>query len=249
MTKHSKKYHGPRIFGQWVPHQVMMIGILRGLSLTARRVLDTLEIENSRHFGKENGNLLCTYTDFNRFVTRRCIRKALDELIAAGLIEITRLGRRSYADLRNPSLYRLTYLHTFKNGQWVSPTHEWKKRKTGAESTTGAGAESTTGNPQKPGLNQPPQGGQSQGCIDHSLIDTREAGWGLGGVEVQSSNLSLSSQPQGGAGLNAPPLPHSGCCCLATAPHSAVGGVASSSITFLSSANGRAAALSNGAVS
>jgi hypothetical protein len=195
MTKHSKKYHGPRIFGQWVPHQVMMIGILRGLSLTARRVLDTLEIENSRHFGKENGNLLCTYTDFNRFVTRRCIRKALDELIAAGLIEITRLGRRSYADLRNPSLYRLTYLHTFKNGQWVSPTHEWKKRKTGAESTTGAGAESTTAGGSKPGLYRP---------LPYRYQGGRVGAW-RGGSTVFQPVLVLTASGRGGAECSASP--------------------------------------------
>jgi len=156
MSKHKKKHHGPKIVGQWVPHPVAMIRVLRELSLTARRLLDTLEIENCRHSGKENGKLIATYDDFERSgVQRSCIREALDELVAAGLVEITRLGRRSYADLRSPSLYRLTYLHTFQNGQWVQPTHDWKKQNTRPESTTGTRPESTTGNGQLPDRNPP----------------------------------------------------------------------------------------------
>ena len=59
----------------------------------------------------------------------KSIRKALSQLTALGLIEITRLGRRSYADLRSPSMYRLTYLSTYQDGKEVDPTHEWKKTK------------------------------------------------------------------------------------------------------------------------
>jgi hypothetical protein len=117
MSKRHKNKRGT-IDGRWVAHPDALIRTLRELSLTARRILDTLEIEHCRHSGKENGNLICTYSDLERAgVDRTRIRKALDELVSFGLVEITRLGRRSYADLRNPTLYRITYLRTFKNGQ------------------------------------------------------------------------------------------------------------------------------------
>lgn len=167
----KRKYLGPKLVGQWVPHPAKLLRVLREQSRTARRVLDTLEVENCRHSGKENGQLVCTYNDFeNAGIDRTRVREALDDLIAAGLIEITQLGRRAYADLRCHSLYRLTYLHTFKDGEWVGPTHEWKKQargksatSTSRESATGARGESATGNGQKPGAKVPLGGQKARG--------------------------------------------------------------------------------------
>jgi hypothetical protein len=208
MSKRKKKYHGPKIVGQWVPHPVAMIRVLRELSLTARRILDTLEIENCRHSGKENGNLISTYDDFETFVQRSSIRKALDELVAAGLIEITELGRRAYADLRSPSLYRLTYLHSFQNGKWIEPTHEWKKKQnTRPDSTTGTRPESTTGNGQLPDRNPPLQGGNYQAGIHHSYLDNLGEEGGGGAADLSCLPAKPPAPSQEGMGPSAPSPP------------------------------------------
>ena len=134
MTKPNKtptaKRQRLKLNGQWIPHSVALLRVLRELSLTARRIIDTLEIEHCRHGGRENGKLLCPYRSFRIFglTSGSRISEAIQELKAAKLIEIVRPGRRSYADLRTPTLYRLTYLHTFENARWVEATHDWKKK-------------------------------------------------------------------------------------------------------------------------
>jgi hypothetical protein len=209
VTKRNKSPSGTRqrlkISGQWVAHQVALIRILRELSLTARRILDTLEIEHCRHGGRENGKLTCTYDFLERHagIHRSCIPAALRKLVAAGLIEITRSGRRSYADLRTPTLYRLTYLPTFENGNWIEPTHEWKKRNTRPESTTGTRPESTTGNNELPDRNPPLREGNYQAGIHHSYLDNLgEEGGGL----AADFSASPPAHPPG-AGPSAPPPP------------------------------------------
>jgi hypothetical protein len=222
-TKRHKKYSGPRlkIGAQFIGHQVAMVPILRELSLTARRILDTLEIEHCRRGGRENGKLICTYDYLARFagVSRSCIRAALRELVAAGLIEIVRPGCRSWADLRAPSQYRITYLPTFQ-GQWIEPTHEWKKRKAGPESTTGTGPKSDTGNGQLPDRNPTPREANYRAEIRHSL--SRSLGEEGGGPSGGPSSLSVSppAHHQQGAGSIPSPALSSDGLPSATAPSS-----------------------------
>jgi hypothetical protein len=128
MSKPRKHIRAAKISGQWIAHPIALIRVLRDLSLTARRILDCLELEHCRHGGRENGKLICTYDDFECCVQRSRIREGLDELVAAGLIKIVRPGRRAYADLRVPSMYRLTYLTTFQDSKWVEATHDWKTK-------------------------------------------------------------------------------------------------------------------------
>jgi hypothetical protein len=180
--------HGPRlkIGGRWVAHQDTMTSVLRELSPSARRILDTLEIEHCRHRRLENGRLVCTYTDLARYVPRSRISSALRELVSAGLIEITRPGRRAYANLRTPSLYRLTFEPTYQDGKAVAPTHDWKKQKARPESDTGARPESDTGNGQKPGRNPTLREGKSQAGIRYCLSRSGVDGWGIGGTDDTS---------------------------------------------------------------
>ena len=67
MTKRNKtptaKRQRLKLKGQWIAHPVGLIHVLSELSLTARRILDTLEIEHCRRGGRENGKLVCTYDD------------------------------------------------------------------------------------------------------------------------------------------------------------------------------------------
>jgi hypothetical protein len=205
MTKHRRS-NVPRpsmIRGPWVAHPVAMIRVLLGLGLAARRILDVLEIEHCCHGRRDNGRLVCTYSNFEQGGVRRgSICGALRELVAVGLIEITRLGRRSYADLRLPSLYRLTFEPTYVDGKRVEPTHEWKKQKAGDHSTTGASSGSNTGSAQKPVANRSLREGKSQWRFNHSFLESRVEGGG-GAADSFSPIASPPAPAQEGTGPSA----------------------------------------------
>jgi hypothetical protein len=162
-------------------------------------------VEHCRHGGRNNGKLICTYADFERGGARRkSIRSALSALTAAGLLEITRPGRRSYADLRFPAMYRLTYLSTYEHGKEVDPTHDWKKQKARGDLPTGARGNLPTRNGEKPGAVRPLREPESQGRNDHSYLDLGEEG---GGAVADYSSLTVSPQApsQQGAGPSVSP--------------------------------------------
>lgn len=151
MSKRHNKRNAARlrIGGQFIAHDIGLICLLRELRVNARRILDMLEIKHCQHGGRENGRLVCTYSDFEPHgVPRRSISRALRQLEALGILRIAR-GRPAYGDLRVPSIYRLTYLPTFVDGEWVAPNHDWKKsqghsvprlgKKAGAINDTDAG--------------------------------------------------------------------------------------------------------------
>jgi len=99
----------------------------RVTSLTARRVLDRIEIELAAHGGQENGRLPVTYDDFERYgCHRHAIAAAIRELVALGLLRVTEAGRAGNAEWRRPNLFRLTYLSA-DNGP---PTNEWARIET-----------------------------------------------------------------------------------------------------------------------
>jgi hypothetical protein len=100
---------------------------MRGASLSARRVIDRIEIELGHHGGTENGKLPVTYADFVHFgIDRHAIAPAIREAIALGFVEVTKQGRAGNAEYRSPSLYRLTFRHTDRE----NPTHEWRRIET-----------------------------------------------------------------------------------------------------------------------
>jgi hypothetical protein len=113
------------IGGQFAPRTIEMLRspAWRVLSLSARRVLDRLEIELADHGGTDNGKLPVTYQDFVQYgIERHAIAPALREVVVLGFIEITERGRAGNAEFRRPSLYRLTYRHTRS-----APTDEWRR--------------------------------------------------------------------------------------------------------------------------
>jgi hypothetical protein len=116
------------IGGQFAPRRIDMLSspAYRVLSLSARRVLDRLEIEMAGHGGTDNGRLPCTYDDFQRYgIDRHSIAPAIREAEALGFIEITQRGCAGNAEWRSPNYFRLTYRHT-KNSK-SDGTHEWQK--------------------------------------------------------------------------------------------------------------------------
>jgi hypothetical protein len=110
---------------QFAPHTIAMLRspAWRALSLSARRVLDRIEIELADHGGTDNGKLPVTYDDFARYgIERHAIGPAIREVAALGFVEITDAGRAGNADWRKPNLFRLT----FRNTKYA-PTNEWQK--------------------------------------------------------------------------------------------------------------------------
>jgi hypothetical protein len=97
------------------------------LSLSARRVLDRIEIERADHGGNDNGRLPVTYDDFERYgIHRHAIRAAIQETVALGFAEITERGRAGNAEFRSPHKFRLTYFHVGR----APPTNEWQRIET-----------------------------------------------------------------------------------------------------------------------
>lgn len=117
------------IDGQFAPRTIKMLRspAWSALSLTARRILDRLEIEFADHGGTENGNLPTTYDDFERYgIHRHAIAPGIREAVALGLLEVTEQGRAGNAEYRKPNLFRLTYRHTDHG----PATNEWEKIET-----------------------------------------------------------------------------------------------------------------------
>jgi hypothetical protein len=99
----------------------------RALPDNARRILDLLEVEHMRHGGAENGRLSLSYGQFELGgIRRKSIKRALDEGVALGFLEVTRTGFLASNGFKTPSTYRLTYLFGPKDVPGGVPTHEWR---------------------------------------------------------------------------------------------------------------------------
>jgi hypothetical protein len=93
------------------------------LTLVDRKIIDRLCIEHMAHAGNENGNLKCTYSDFEEFGIRRpSIAGSIRRLDELGLIRIIERGRKTRAGFKFPSIYRLTFIQ----GN-IPATNEWKQ--------------------------------------------------------------------------------------------------------------------------
>lgn len=123
----------------WISHELEMIELpaWRVLSLSARRVLDRLEIEHLHHGAAENGRLIVTYDQFARqcHMDRHQIAPALRELEALGFVETVERGAAGNAEERRANCFRLTY-----SDGTVPRSDEWEKIKTLAEAKVIAAA-------------------------------------------------------------------------------------------------------------
>ena len=78
------------------------------LSGAAQRVLFRLEIELLHHGGNDNGKLVVTFDQFEKYgVRRKSIAAALRELEALGFIEIVERGCAGNAGYGKPNVFRL----------------------------------------------------------------------------------------------------------------------------------------------
>jgi hypothetical protein len=115
-----------QIAGQFVsrPRQLVESAAMRVLSLAAHQALMRMEVEHLSHGGVENGKLPVTYRQFEEWgVRRHSVASAIRELVALGIVEIARRGYSGAADVRMPSLYRLTYVQAWDAND--TGTHEY----------------------------------------------------------------------------------------------------------------------------
>ena len=115
-----------KIGGQFSPRLIEMLEspAWRILSLSARRVIERVEIELGHHGGNDNGNLPVTYEDFLEFGIgdRSGVAAARREAVALGFLRFTP-GRAGNREFRRPDLFGIT----FAVGD---ATHEWRKIQT-----------------------------------------------------------------------------------------------------------------------
>jgi hypothetical protein len=115
----------------WLTCEMLESPAWRAMRLPARKVVDRLIIEQLSHAGLENGALISTYSDFERFGIRRpSIADAIYEAEALGWIDVIERGGSAYAEFRNPSVYALAWLDR-KDG--TAPTNRWKAFETVAD--------------------------------------------------------------------------------------------------------------------
>jgi len=108
----------------WLTRDMLESDAWRSLSLAARRVIDRVTLEHMAHAGKENGNLIVTYADFEKFGIRRAsLKKAIVECVNRGFIVVTEKGRASAGPHRWPSKYALGWL-PMRDG--ASAANRWK---------------------------------------------------------------------------------------------------------------------------
>ena len=151
MSANRKPRHPGRwkqtIEGPFAPRTIAMLEspAYRVLSLTARRILDRVEIELAHHGGNDNGTLPVTYDHFMEYgIHRHAIGPAIREAASLGFLEITEHGRAGNAEFRSPNKYRLTYRHVDK----ARPTNEWRRIATMEEAVAIArAARGRTGKP------------------------------------------------------------------------------------------------------
>jgi hypothetical protein len=131
----SKDYRRKnKIEGAFAPRRIEMLEspAYQVLTLSARRVLDRLEIELAHHAGFDNGKLAVTFEHFMEFgIHDHAIAPALRELEALGFIEITEHGRSGNGEYRRANKFRLTYRHVDR----ANPTEEWTRIKSVEEAT------------------------------------------------------------------------------------------------------------------
>src|SRR5262244_2461559 len=126
-----------RISGQFAPRLIEMLEspAWRVLSLSARKVINRIEIELAHHGGNDNGRLPVTKRDFMDYgISARLVAPAIRELEALGFIRVTERGRGGNSEYRQPNKFFLTFANS-RDSRQSPPTQEWRKNKTVEEAT------------------------------------------------------------------------------------------------------------------
>lgn len=161
----------------WMTRELLASPAMRSLSLTGRRLLDYLMIEDMNHAGTKNGALMATHDQLIAFgLSRRLVSEAVRELVFLGLVRAVR-GRLTRGGVKAPNLYRLTF---YADNDGSPATNEWKG--TTAEAVAVWKSDRTRSKRPAPqeDIEVPPQ----SGC----------------GETAESSHLTLVQPPQSGCG-------------------------------------------------
>lgn len=108
----------------WLTREMLESEAWSSAPINTRRVIDRLILEHMSHAGLENGQLVCTYADFERAgIGKRHVTAAIKDAARRGLVIITEKGKASAGPNRWPSRYALGWL-PLHNG--ASAPNRWK---------------------------------------------------------------------------------------------------------------------------
>ena len=112
----------------WFTREMMESAAWWGMSDASWRLLCRIAVEHTNHGGTENGNLPVTYDDFESFgVRRKSVKRAVQELVALGWIDVVSPGRAGQGVGRCAARYAMTWLPTVDG---APGTNRWKGIKT-----------------------------------------------------------------------------------------------------------------------
>jgi hypothetical protein len=117
----------------WIPKPRVLLRsrVWASLRIYDHRMLAALECEHADHGGRQNGELVLTYDDGEKVgIPRRFFNSTLKRLNTLGLVSREHRGGYAGGALRDPSLYRLTYLPQRFEGASGAPlyfyaSNEW----------------------------------------------------------------------------------------------------------------------------
>lgn len=124
-SKRHRRFQGPPKHERWfwMTEEMLASKNLRLMPNAARLILDRIILEHTLHNGKENGRLLVTYSDFERWGLRRqSVKQGIEFLSAAGLIRWEQ-GSFAAPDRRRPNSFTLTWFSV----DGYEPTNDWKR--------------------------------------------------------------------------------------------------------------------------
>ena len=162
------------------------------LSINARRLVDFLMIENMRHGGKRNGQLVAPREQLEKFgIGARHISAAIEEVERVGVVDCRRGAGRQ------PNTYTLTWLPL---GDGTAPSDRWRSYRNGFPSEASGVSE---GKPQSPvaaseGKPQSPKTRVSEG--KHLYRSSYQGGAVVSEVEGKGTGVELGQRV--GSGLS-----------------------------------------------
>jgi len=107
----------------WLPTEILNSTAWQSMGINCRRLIDFLLIEHRNHAGRENGKLIATYNQLEKFgLTRSKINVAIKEAEFLGFIKYEQGS--FYGETRKPNLYKLTFYGDLE-GNYAS--NDWKR--------------------------------------------------------------------------------------------------------------------------
>ncbi len=111
----------------WLTRELLESDAWRTAPINTRRVVERVALEHMAHAGRMNGELIVTYTDFQKWGIRSpSISAAIQDAILRGLIDRTQKGRASHGLDRWPSKYAVGW---YPRRDAAAALNRWKNYK------------------------------------------------------------------------------------------------------------------------